>query len=633
MDVSLFTAAGVKAATDLLKDRITRWLDSKGEKTPSELATNIENHVADVNSWSARIQFYGMSFAQSSDTTVPLSFEIPRQFRGLRRPETQLSERDVLSRPNHILLLGGPGYGKTTTLKRLSRLLLDEPSSNGEIDYQVPIVIRLRDLKHEYSLYDELVNILGLKAAVCVVVKSRDTSDSDKQDREGKPEQLIGGVDYRFAVNELLNQSQALLLVDGLDELDRAVRDRADAELETLARGLSNCKMIVTCRSGDYQQHLEGFDVHEICPLTYDQINSIAAHWLKDAAPVFLQSLDAVPYKDLVERPLLLAQLMKVFEDDGTLPRQPAEVYERMIGLLLERWDKERHIARRSKYASFTPDRKARFLAALAYHLTVRIRTKVFSEKLLLDTYAQIHKQFGLPASEGKTVAKELESHNGIIVQGSRTEYELSHFSLQEYLCAEYLVRDSFPERLAEYLRHYPDPVGVAVAISSNPTNWLGSLLLRKNVMLNFTGPSLRAFLARLFIERPTFERSSILGLVAMKLFWACDGDESAASLLEKFTQMDEVWPSLGDALEQFYCATGIRWGRVELKRIASYENRYGLHTQELTVLPEDIVARLLGTAGTKLQCRLQSGVSWVASSGDELLALPRTEYEQAASV
>jgi hypothetical protein len=328
----------------------------------------------------------------------------------------------------------------------------------------------------------------------------------------------------------------------------------------------------------------------------------------------------------MAERPLLLAQLLKLFDEDGVLPERPSEVYERMLNLLLEQWDKERRIRRGSKYSGFTPDRKAKFLAALSYHLTVRIRTTVFSEKILIEAYAHIYKHFGLPADEAKAVAKELESHNGVIVQGSRTEYEFSHLSFQEYLCAEYLVRDSCPERLTEYLKRYPDPIAVAVAISSNPTHWLGSLFLRKNVMVNFTVPSLGAFVARFLVERPAFERTPILGLVAVKLFWGFDEDESVNELLDRFVAMDEVYLSIGDVLEQCYSAVCFLRERVLLKRISHFENEYGLQTQENIVFPRQRVERVLDNLHVKLRCKPEFGSSWISSSSKDLSALPYTD-------
>ena len=112
-----------------------------------------------------------------------------------------------------------------------------------------------------------------------------------------------------------------------------------------------------------------------------------------------------------------------------------------MIHLLLKEWDAERGIRRASKYSGFDADKKAEFLSAIAYYLTYGIRGKTFSEEDLIGAYENVYKPFNLPKGEAAEVAREIESHTGIIMAGQKGRYEFCHLSLQEYLAANYIVR------------------------------------------------------------------------------------------------------------------------------------------------------------------------------------------------
>ena len=100
--------------------------DSRGsdERFLKEIEVNIENHLREVINWSERIQQFGMYKPNYTDEkTVDLSFGIPRKFRSISKNEIE-EEQVLLDYPDHLLILGDPGAGKTTTLKKLSRKIL-----------------------------------------------------------------------------------------------------------------------------------------------------------------------------------------------------------------------------------------------------------------------------------------------------------------------------------------------------------------------------------------------------------------------------------------------------------------------------------------------------------------------------
>ena len=90
------------------------------------LERRLGQHLAWVAKWAAQIQFYGMSHPeQTEDSTIPLRMAaIPRRFRGHGVRSAELEEKTLLYGTANYLLIGDPGAGKTTTIKRLARTLL-----------------------------------------------------------------------------------------------------------------------------------------------------------------------------------------------------------------------------------------------------------------------------------------------------------------------------------------------------------------------------------------------------------------------------------------------------------------------------------------------------------------------------
>jgi hypothetical protein len=394
------------------------------------LPERLAYHLQEVARWSEEVHFVGMPTAHDTDeATIPLAFDVPRRFRPLDKPENQTGEEELVSRKRHILLLGDPGSGKTTTLKRLARALLTQ-DSGSVIQYQYPVFLALKDLPPATTIAEALAERLGVKIP----------AEASAQIEHTFPSVKPPVVDVPRAVHFVLDKSEAVLLLDGLDEVDVELRSRIIGEIESFGRHILQGKIIVTCRSGAYGHQLSGFDILEICPLSISQINSVAQRWLGTDAGLFIELLRDLPYHDVCTRPLMVCQLMTLYKRYGRLPEQPAEVYRRTVRLFLEDWDSERRIIRKSKYAGFDPERKSEFLSMLAYYLTCQIKTKTFFRSDLVTSYKAIHKSFGLPESEADQVAAELETHTGIIVATSMA-YEFSHLSLQEYLCAEYLVK------------------------------------------------------------------------------------------------------------------------------------------------------------------------------------------------
>lgn len=540
MLTEIIAKKAVSTLFDVLKSKI-----NNSKQQSEDIRVNINKHLVEVTNWTSRIQFYGMSSAESTDeSTISLNVNsIPRKFRG-NRSATIKSETSLLESPYHYMLLGDPGSGKTTTIKRLARRLLLEDSNSTYDTYQYPLVIRLREIDTTLPFVATIANTLGLKYKTKESKIHNNASDT----------LFVGDEKLSDILPIILNVSKALLFIDGLDEVQLQYRSDLDLQIVQLVRNLTDCKVIVSCRSGDYMRHMGGFEIVEICPLDYEQVQQVCCKWLKDPSE-FLSKLDQLPAKDLLDRPLFLAQMMVVYNNAGYLPEQPCALYRRVIRLMLEDWDEKRGIRRLSKYGAFDSEQKMEFLAALSYHLTCVAKVKRFSTDLLIDSYKAIRYTFSLPEDQAKEVVTELETHTGIIVESGAEWYEFTHLSLQEYLCAYYLVREPFAEKTIKYFREYPAPLAVAVALSANPSNWFANLILhpdafgRKNSITS-SASAMESFLSRLCLERPYFTRYKSLGMAILRLIYSFGNHESP--YLKKLIEFPNVKDSVLEAMKMY---------------------------------------------------------------------------------
>lgn len=512
--MDLITPQLTEKLLTLLGTKIVRML-TRRVKASEEPETTLDEeavtrHLTEVRNWCTRIQFFGLSKAHMTDRqSVALHFyQTPRRFRGKDDDRERRSERELLKEPAHHLVLGDPGSGKTTTLKRLAYHLLTKETRRGEIAYSFPIVVLCRELTHKDSLVAHIARSLGIPV--------RSTPSKHPGD---EPLLTVGSSPLIHFLSDTLNHLRPLILIDGVDEAPSDVVGSLFLEIAAFAKGLDSVKLIVTCRSGLYKEHLEGFDLLEILPLDFKQIESIAQIWLVEPK-AFYRAINDLPYSDVLDRPLLLTQLLFLFKHHGYLPRQPTSVYRRVIQLLLEDWDAERGVKRRSAYAYFEPDRKIDFLSELSFILTVKIKSKAFTRSQFLRAYERLALSFALPHKEGDIVAAEIESHTGLIVRAGFDSYEFAHLSLQEYLCANYIVRAPY-DRAADYMHSYPAPIAVSVALSSDPGHFLCALLGQREQRVLFANDwASTAFFKRLILERPCFRPSRTLGIAFLRLLF-----------------------------------------------------------------------------------------------------------------
>jgi len=580
------------------------------QQNSEKVSDAVRDHLTEVCNWASMVQFFGMGTPKpTEEVTVALDiYTEPRRFQTLSVHRTIKHEQDLLADQHHILLLGESGSGKTTTLKRIALAVLkEEPLHQNDI-FQCPMAIRLRELYEGESLFSKIAELFGLSIKPHEIVLRQTVRDPHKKGKlmevETKHTEIrIGNDKVESVIPKFLNEAKVLLLLDGLDELRAAHKANIQDEIVALGRRLTTSKIIVSCRAGDYSKQMEGFAVFEISPLDEKKLIAINKKWLGSQNAGFMECLRNVPYFDVGDRPLLLTQLLLIYKRYGYLPEQPTQIYSRLINLLLEEWDAERGIKRESKYAGFTPAKKADFLAALAYLLTYSLDKTMFTEGDLVKSYVMICDRFRLPPNEATQVAHELQTHTGIVVLGPGDVYEFCHLSLQEYLAAEYIVRSPLDTNITRYLSKYSPPLAIAVALSSHPSNWFATLVLDFGNLKAFDDASMASFISRMLLERPSFEVHEPLGIAMLSLFARYSKSAMVCRYLDNLLETSGVIESIAKASRWYVLKSPRQTAApfVEVTLRQGLETVYSFQLPSLGMFPRRILPKLKELSGQRV--------------------------------
>ena len=426
--------------------------------------------------------------------------------------------REFLNPGKNRIVFGYPGAGKTTLTMALCHHLISEPPSTEEF-YDFPIIVRLRDLNETPSLVDHLLDILQIKINLKFKIDNKIIEENPAKLQLIKEQIVI----------QFLNNHSILLLLDGFDELYFENRRRYRKELERISNNVESSDFLLTTRTQISVGQLNRVQQFFLREFDEESINKFVTLWFnnQEKSLNFLKELSHTPYAGSAVRPLTLASFCILFERYGEIPSPPREIYRRIVIMYLEKWDEHRDIKRVSNYGKFGPDRKREFLSYIAFELAKAKKSTSFTHDTLRFIYSKIYSDFGLPKDQEIKVIREIESHNGLVVQAGFNKYEFYHKSIEEYLCADVLSRRPLLPGSIKSLMNMPDACAIAASLSSDSTSFLAMLVFKlmldkdsKNIYgqkLNLDA-FLNPFLNRCEIEGVWYREDKLLGLSFLTL-------------------------------------------------------------------------------------------------------------------
>ncbi len=329
---------------------------------------------------------------------------------------------EAIERYDQLMILGKPGAGKTTFMKRLAILC-----NQGEFQPQrVPVFVTLKD-------YAETEGKPNLQTYI-------------------QHQWNSCGVEAVDALSTALGTGKALVLLDGLDEVYETDHDRVLQDIKTFAHQFRNCQCVITCRIAAREYIFEQFTEVEVADFDKNQIAEFATKWFAvkndlKKAKTFIQRLkDNESIQELATNPLLLTLLCLVFGEAADFPANRAELYKEGLDVLLKKWDGKRNIERDQVYKKLSLKRKEDLLSQLAFETFER--GDYFFKQSTVEQHI-IHYIRNLPGAndddealqlDGEAVLKSIEAQHGLLVERARSIYSFSHLTFQEYFTAQHIV-------------------------------------------------------------------------------------------------------------------------------------------------------------------------------------------------
>jgi predicted NACHT family NTPase len=334
-----------------------------------------------------------------------------------------------------LVVLGKPGAGKTTFMKYLAMSCLGD-KFHGEL---VPIFVTLK-------VYAETKGAPTLQEYIFAELQQRKVS--------------------RDAVERLLDEGKALILLDGLDEVKKEDDRRVKQDIDKFSRDWLKNRFAITCRIAAREYQFEKFTEVEVADFDDEQIATFVNNWFREKDPSkaerLIEKLDGnEPVKELARTPLLLTLLCLVFGDRNDFPPKRSELYKEGLEVLMKKWDAKRNIEREQIYKHLSPQNKEDMLGQIAFNTFVNGEYFFRQEDLqrqIKDYICNLPEASADPNAlrlDSEVVLKAIEHHHGLLVERARNIYSFSHLTFQEYFTAQEIERDRQLEML---LQNITDP-------------------------------------------------------------------------------------------------------------------------------------------------------------------------------
>lgn len=509
----------VKSATIQLNEK--EKINGSVKLNVEDTVQNIQKHISEIERWAHIVNFsdldkkktLGSVYIQLDTYLLPAK----RHFSIIERNKTIALEKAVLEGQDHCVILGQPGAGKTTSLKKICDIIIKEKK---KAKYSFPILLRLRELG-DISTNTPILEYISKVFPFEFEFNEHKESRFSIGEEEARKDSIVS----------FLNEVNPIIVLDGFDELkDANAKSIVLNELRSLASLLTKARLVLSCRTGEFNYELDHSRTYEIAPLTQTQIESFVRKWLNDEAKAqdFLVRVKNSPFADTAIKPLSLAHLCAIYDRIGTIPEQPKTIYKKIVNLLIEEWDEQRSIIRKSEFGSFQSDQKFEFLTHLSFYLTVTYQSTIFSIEQIRTAYENICEYHGLPKNRSTNVVSELEAHTGLFIESGYEKFEFVHKSTQEYLTADYLVKLPSLNTVRSHFEVLSSELAIAVSISSNPSLYFVELVLNYFLSLELSNSFYSSFTSRIISENPTFKKNELVSVASLALIsrWINPGNK-----------------------------------------------------------------------------------------------------------
>lgn len=354
----------------------------------------------------------------------------------------------VANDKQYLMVLGAPGVGKSTFLRKVGLEALK--GKKGKFEHKcIPVFLELKSFKK---------NQIDIEALIAHEFK------------------ICGYPNPEQMTNDALKSGKLLILLDGLDEVPASNVDNVIHEIGDFVDQHNQNRFIASCRIAAYSGGFRRFTDVEMATFDDTQIEEYIKKWFDSTPDQYQRQLDKEmktadqcwetlnasehsATKELARNPLLLTLLCMVYDNSQNFPRNRAALYEKALNIFLEEWAAEKRVNRGASITQYLDiaDEK-RMLSEIA--------AKNFDEDRLFFTEDELITQireFGAGDTNKRETFNAPEildtilRDQGLFVERVTGSYSFSHLTFQEYLTANYIIKDTLSIKgLAKHHLHDP---------------------------------------------------------------------------------------------------------------------------------------------------------------------------------
>ena len=325
---------------------------------------------------------------------------------------------NVANQKQYLMVLGSPGAGKSTFLRRMGLEALK--GKKGQFKQScIPVLIEL---------------------------KTFNTDDIDIEDKIAEEFRICGFPSPQEFTAETLEQGKLLILLDGLDEVPTERMNQVIQHIQNFVDLHDKNRFIASCRVAAYRHNFRRFTDVAMAEFDDDQIENFISNWFGREPEIGqecwqkLNHEDNKAAKELTQTPLLLTLVCLLYQRSRKFPTNRATLYERALRVLLEEWAAEKGVFKDDVYKGLDTKRKEMILSEIA-HDAFQADHLFLPRREITDQIEQLLTEM-LPDEtliDGEAVLKSIEKQHGVLVQRAEGIYSFSHLTLQEYLTAQYI--------------------------------------------------------------------------------------------------------------------------------------------------------------------------------------------------
>ena len=384
--------------------------------------------------WQYEVEALEDRFRQNRLRGYSTRYERDRKYSGI----------SIANQQQYLMVLGGPGAGKSTFLRKVGLEAL-RTFHYERAEYGHRLIPVLLELKRFDAKDIDIAKFIADEFEIC-----------------GFPEA------EKFAQNALM-QGNLLVLLDGLDEVPSANLDHVLTTIRDFVDRYDDNRFIASCRvaaSGYRDDAFRRFSDVTMADFDDEQIRQFIRNWFsseqdreRDTAGKcweILQKPENKASKELAHTPLLLTYLCLVYDSAQRFPNNRSRLYKKALRILLEEWAAEKRILRDEIYEGLSIEQEEILLSEIAYKGMDEDQLFFAKRELSVQIKDFLSSNLNAPKHlDSEAVLNAVEVQQGILVERAEDTYSFSHLTLQEYLTAQYIVDNNEENTFVE--KHLTD--------------------------------------------------------------------------------------------------------------------------------------------------------------------------------